>query len=423
MPKSTTKITEPARSAALKQPLEPSVTKDSEIAGFALIVTTRRAFWCQRLQPHGRDPDGKRWRVVRHELGDARTMTVSEARKAAWAAKLAIKEGKDPHKDRLASRASAAAQRSILPTTVGEAVALYAQTVAARTHLSDATRRKIVHYVRKAISLLGGDGVALAAIDATTILLMVDKVDSSAFERRHVYGALDRFLSWCAKRKLISINPCLSIDRDDRPRPGRSRDHTPPIVTITRVREVVKDAPAHVCALFRFLSLIPLRREEAQGLLWSEVDFGGKRITIRAERMKGRQPHSLPLSEPALAILAERMACRTGDDRVFAPPSGALTINWSFWMRRVRAALGEGDVHRARRFNLHDVRRSFVSALAERGFDVDLLDQLLSHSRKGVFGTYQRSSRWREKESAMAAWAELVAPSVARDNVVALHAR
>ena len=92
-------------------------------------------------------------------------------------------------------------------------------------------------------------------------------------------------------------------------------------------------------------------------------------------------------------------------------------------MTRIRVALGEDDLERSRRFNLHDVRRSFVSALAERGFDVDLLDQLLSHSRKGVFGDYQRSSRWREKEAAMAAWAELVAPSVARDNVVSIHAR
>ena len=168
MPKSTTKITESARSAALKQPLAPSVTKDSEIAGFALVVTTRRAFWCQRLQPHGRDPNGKRWRVVRHELGDARTMTVSEARKAALAAKVASQEGEDPHKERLASRASATAQRSIVPTTAGEAAALYAQTIGARAHLSDRTKRATAHYVRKAIRLLGGDGVALTAIDTPT---------------------------------------------------------------------------------------------------------------------------------------------------------------------------------------------------------------------------------------------------------------
>jgi integrase len=172
--------------------------------------------------------------------------------------------------------------------------------------------------------------------------------------------------------------------------------------------------------MIRFLLLVPLRREEAQGLLWSEVNLDEKRITIRAERMKGRQAHSLPLSRAALAILAERP--RTSE-RVFAAPSDALTVNWNRWVMRIRIALGEDDLERSRRFNLHDVRRSFVSALAERDFDVDLLDQLLSHSRKGVFGIYQRATRWREKESAMAAWAELIVPSAACDNVVQIRAR
>jgi integrase len=182
--------------------------------------------------------------------------------------------------------------------------------------------------------------------------------------------------------------------------------------------------------LIRFLLLVPLRREEAWGLLWSEVDFDGKRIAVRAERMKTRQPHSLPLSEPALAILTERALRRTADERVFAPPSGARLINWTYWVTCVRVVLGEDKLERSRRFNLHDVRRSFVSALAEgdseqdeRGFDVDLLDQLLSHSRKGPFGVYQRSSRWREKKAAMAAWAELIVPSVSCDNVVPIRAR
>ncbi len=54
------------------------------------------------------------------------------------------------------------------------------------------------------------------------------------------------------------------------------------------------------------------------------------------------------------------------------------------------------------------MRRSFVSHLAERGYDVDLLDQCLGHSRKGVFGIYQRASRMAERGRALEAWAGLV---------------
>jgi integrase len=416
-----TKITEPTRQAALKLPLTPTVIKDGE-DGFQLIVTTQRAFWVRFLQPRGLRPDGRRWPVVRHDLGDARTMTVDEARTASLAAKLAIKQGRDPHRERLASAASSVAQRSIVPTTASAVAALYAETIAARARLSDRTRGKIIHYVRKAIRLMGGDDVALAAIDTPAVLLMLDKVDSSAFERVEVFGAFNKFMDWCVKRELIPINPCDGIDREDRPRPGRARDHTPSIVTIRCVWNALNAAPDYIRALICFLLLVPLRREEAWGLLWSEVNLDEKRITIRAERMKNRQPHSLPLSELAIAILSERLASREANDCVFAPPSGAKTINWTWWVSRIRVAIGEDKLERARRFNLHDIRRSFISALAEHGFDVDLLDQCLSHSRKGVFGVYQRSSRWREKEAAMAAWAGLVVPS-ARDNVVSIRAR
>jgi integrase len=426
MPKTPTvdmKITDTKRAAVVKSPLTPVIIKDSEIDGFQLIVNTRRALWVQFLQPRGLRPDGRRWPVVRHELGDARTMTVDEARTASLLASAAIRQGRDPHRERLASRASSVAQRSIVPTTAVEVAALYAQAISARRRLSDRTRRKIIHYVNKAIRVMGVGNAALSAIGTPAVRLVIDAVDSSAFERLEVFDALNKFMDWCVERELIPANPCSSISRDDRPRPGRSRDHTPPVATIRRAWDAAEDAPDHVRALIRFLLLNPLRREEGQGLLWSEVDLNEKRINIRAERMKGRQPHSLPLSVPAIAILAERASCRGTGDRVFASPTSARAINWTHWVKRIRVALGEDKFERSRRFNLHDLRRSFVSALAERDFDVDLLDQCLSHSRKGVFAVYQRSARWREKEAAMAAWAELVAPTVARDNVVQIRAR
>jgi integrase len=415
----TLKITESTRQFALKRPLVPSVTKDEELAGLSLIVTTRRAFWAQMLQPRGLRPDGKRWAPVRHELGDARTMTVQNARSASLAAKLAISQGKDPHRERLDARGASVARRLVVPTTATEAAGLYAQAISARARLSPDYEQANNRYVRKAIRLMKAEASPIASIDVRAVRLMLDATKGSDSERRHVFGALSRFMAWCVKHELIESNPCLEIDHEDRPRPGRSRDHTPPVATLRRAWDAVESARDHARALIHFLLLVPLRREEAQGLLWSEVDLDEKRITIRAERMKGRQAHSLPLSEAALAILSERPQTH---ERVFAPPSGARTINWEQSVTRIRVALGENDLERPRRFSLHDVRRSFVSALAERGFDVDLLDQCLGHSRRGTFGVYQRSQRWREKEAVMAAWAELIVPSAAHDNVVRIRA-
>ena len=64
MPTTTIKITDAVRSARLRRvdgALVPSVTPDSEIPGFMLIVRLRRAFWCVDYQPRGVNPaTGKR---------------------------------------------------------------------------------------------------------------------------------------------------------------------------------------------------------------------------------------------------------------------------------------------------------------------------------------------------------------------------
>src|ERR1700722_10471542 len=151
----TVKITEPVRSARLRKPLVPSVTRDSEVSGFALHITRTRGFWALSYQPKGVNPrTNRRWGGgVRHELGDAMTTTVSEARTAVLAAKAAVRAGRSPHHERLASTASAVAQRAILPATTHEALAAYAAALMARRQPSEYTRRKNIHYARKSVGL------------------------------------------------------------------------------------------------------------------------------------------------------------------------------------------------------------------------------------------------------------------------------
>ena len=296
----------PTRQAALKLPLTPSVTKDSEIDGFRLIVTTVARLLGQFLQPRGLDPDGRRWRVVRHELGDARTMTVCRGPQLPrWRPRRPSGRAETPTaKDWPPGPPLWLSVRSF-PTTAGEAAALYAQTARGARAPVRRTKRKTIHYVGKAIRLMGGDAIALAAIDTRAVRLMIDAVDSSAFERHHVFGALDRFLAWCVKRELIPLNPCAGIDRDDRPRPGRSRDHTPPIATIRRAWDAVEDAPDHVRALIRFLLLVPLRREEGAG----PALVGGqpRREAHHHSRRADERPAT---AQPAAVGAGARHSCR-----------------------------------------------------------------------------------------------------------------
>jgi integrase len=213
---------------------------------------------------------------------------------------------------------------------------------------------------------------------------------------------------------------CDDLDRDERPRGGQSRDHVPSLEELRAVWNAVESEPQH--DLVRLLLVLPLRRDEATGLTWSEVDLQLKRVRISASRAKTGQAHELPLSAPALAMLEERKATATSE-LVFPASGNRPYRGFHNLLKRIRARIGHADTKKAERFTFHDVRRAFVSHLAERGFDVDLLDQCLGHSRKGVFGIYQRASRMAERSRALEAWASLVTGAeAAAGKVVAFRA-
>jgi integrase len=403
-----TKITETVRAALLRRPFKPSVTRDSEIPGLALHVTTRRSFWCLTYQLRGINPKtGRRFGGgTRHELADAQLVGVAEVRGLALAAKATVRAGGDPHRERMASRASIEVSRAVLPQTVNEALDAYAAALMTRRQPSEYTRRKNIHYSRKAIRLMKAGSIALAAIDQAMTRLMIETMLGSAGERHLTFRGLARFLAWCRKQKLIEHNVCDELDRDEKPGSPESRDNVPTIDKLRAIWNAVENEPQ--CDLVRFLLLLPLRRDEAAGLAWSEVDLPAKRIRISAGRAKAREAHELPLSAPALALLVARKPNAQGA-LVFPASNGKPYSGFHNLLDRIRARIGEGEAAKAERFVLHDIRRGFVSHLAERGFDVDLLDQCLGHSRKGVFGVYQRASRMGERARALEAWGRLIA--------------
>ena len=104
MPAPARKITEDLRARALRRvdgQLVPSVTKDTEIRGFALVVTTRRTFWCLFFQPKGVNlTTGRRWGGgVRRELGDAFATSIADAPLSrAQRPRHAFSQGHDPHR-------------------------------------------------------------------------------------------------------------------------------------------------------------------------------------------------------------------------------------------------------------------------------------------------------------------------------------
>jgi integrase len=424
MPAPAIKITEAVRSVALRRPLKPVVIRDSEISGFALHVTTRRAFWALTYQPRGLSPSGKRWGGgVRHEFCSAEMMSVSEARGTALALKSQVRAGRSPHHEAMAARANVEASRTIIPTTVGEALDAYARALSARTAPSEWSRRQAAHYARKAIRLMRAETLPFAAIDVRTARLLFETMTGSQAEKYQVHSGLRRFLTWARRQDLVAVNVCDLLERDERPKPGKPRANVPSLKELRAVWTAVQSESASARDAVRLLLLTALRRDEGVELPWGEVDLVNRCLVISGERMKNEEPHEVPLSPRALALLQARMPANPSPhDLVFPSSVGKPIANWGAILTRIRKAIGEADSPKAQRFVFHDIRRSFVSLLSDE-FDVDALDRAIAHKRSGVAATYNHSSRMDARARAFSRWADLLLDEAASGNVVPLARR
>ena len=174
------------------------------------------------------------------------------------------------------------------------------------------------------------------------------------------------------------------------------------------------DLPAFVAKLraangmgalaFEFAILAAARSGEVRGATWAEIDLDARTWTVPAARMKGHREHRVPLTDRALAILAEVAVLRPeGDDGsalVFpshkpGKPLSDMTLTAA--MRR----LGAGE------FTAHGFRSSFRDWTGDMtGFQREVAEAALAHTLGGVEGAYRRSDAFEKRRQLMAAWAE-----------------
>jgi integrase len=77
-------------------------------------------------------------------------------------------------------------------------------------------------------------------------------------------------------------------------------------------------------------------------------------------------------------------------------------------------------------WSLHDLRRTYRSMLSDLGFDEDLCERMIAHSRDSLLERYDRSTRWPERVAAAEAVERHVLKIVAGQdsgNVVSLSSR
>lgn len=156
------------------------------------------------------------------------------------------------------------------------------------------------------------------------------------------------------------------------------------------------------CAL-RLAPLVFVRPGELRFAEWMEFDLDEAEWRIPAARMKMRQPHIVPLSLQAVAILQD-LKPLTGGERFLFP--GAMSKARPMSENTVNSALRRlgysGD-----EMTGHGFRSMASTLLNEKGWNRDAIERQLAHSeRDAVRAAYNYAEHLPERRRMMQAWAD-----------------
>jgi integrase len=167
---------------------------------------------------------------------------------------------------------------------------------------------------------------------------------------------------------------------------------------------------------FNLLLLTFVRTGELRGARWEEIDFEKSEWRIPAERMKMRDPHIVPLSTQAIAVLQELKPISGDREHVFPnrnKPMASISENTLLY------ALYRLGYHS--RATPHGFRATASTILNENGFRSDIIERQLAHAeRNKVRASYNHAQYLPERREMMQWWGNYL-KNIVKDNVVCVN--
>jgi integrase len=121
----------------------------------------------------------------------------------------------------------------------------------------------------------------------------------------------------------------------------------------------------------QLLALTGQRRSEVAEMRWKEIDFEARTWTLPRERAKNDQAHTVPLSDPVIAILTSVPRVAGNGGYVFSTRGEAPISGFAKAKERLDNAL-PADMPA---WTLHDLRRTFASGCARLGVDLHVVEK------------------------------------------------
>lgn len=167
--------------------------------------------------------------------------------------------------------------------------------------------------------------------------------------------------------------------------------------------------PAHPAtkAAHRFLALTLVRPGEVNGARWDELEFDADPPvwSIPAERMKMKEPHTVPLSGQAGAVLDAMRPITGRAPFVFPNARSAHKPMSENAMNYLLPRAGFSGVHAP-----HGWRATFSTIMKERfPTDSDVIERILAHAAQDrVRAAYNRAAYFSRRHELLQVWADLL---------------
>lgn len=341
---------------------------------------------------------------VPRRIGDYPAMSLADARAIAREWREDIARGVDP-KEKEALRCHEAARRRA--DTFAAVFDAYTAERLSRLRTGEGVQSAIKRYVLPAWGERPLKDIRRA--DVKALIREIHKKAPIASNRSLSY--LKTFLAWCADEEIIDASPAAGV-KPIAEEPKRDR-----VLSDFEVRAMWNACEALGGAFgrcFKFLLTTGQRLSEVGGTRWSEIDDSARVWRIPRERAKADRAHEVPLSDLALAILAE---CPRLGPFVFTTRGDVPLAGWSkskaaldrLMLEQMQSEAQEkGDTAPVTLpdWRLHDLRRTAATNLARLGVDRIVISKLLNHSEGGVTQIYDRHARDPEKRAAMERWGQ-----------------
>ena len=324
-------------------------------------------------------------------LGSAVVLGAEPARTAAKKILAAVALGHDPQGERADRRTK---DRLSFHAVVAEYLEAKRPEVRAST-LAPIRRYLTGRYFRP----LHGkplDGITRRDIAARLVVIARENGSMSARQAR---AALNAFFVWALQMGLVENNPVIGAVK---PKDNASRERALSDTELATVWRASGDDDYG--RVVKLLILTGCRRQEIGGMRHSELDADKSTWTLPAERSKNGRAHTLPLPAAAWDIIngVPRMV---GRDQLFGVRAGRGFSAWAQGKAGLDRRLGDAGAP----FQLHDLRRSVATRMADLGLQPHVIEQILNHQsghKRGPAGIYNRSSYERDVRAALALWAD-----------------